>query len=509
MTPPEVNDMRRRGAQILLGASWLTTLLLALTSALLGSGRAMPILLVGLAVNILPTILVMRGRIDRVARLCLGTLAAVQPALGVYALGGHPWQMDAHMYFFVALGGLTILCDWRPIVLAAGLIAAHHLILQYAVPEWVFTGSGNLSRVLFHAVAVIMQSAMLVYLSILMRRLMQRQADARVKSEQATELAEAQRDRAEQAMADSMRAAATAAAERARRAEVQAEADGIRRDYMRQMSQAFSESMSGIVAAVGTAAAELQALGRTLLDMASRSSAGATQTASSAAQASASADDLAARLHDLSMSITAIAASADQQARRSDDATSISAAGRDAVRELTEQSHTITGFADSIHDIAARTNLLALNATIEAARAGEVGRGFAIVASEVKTLAGQAASATSQIRRLAGSVDQGADVAEGAIGEITAMVADLATAAESIRMAVDQQRETASVINLTARETARAAEAIAYDVQNSADMANETLLISDRIAAAAGKLAGTARDLDAATQNFVARISTN
>ncbi len=507
MTPPEVTHLRQRGALILVAASWATTLGLFFAAMFLTDGRALPILVLGVAVNILPTLMVVRQQIDRTARLLIGTLAAVQPALGVYALGGHEWQMDGHMYFFVALAALTILCDWRPIVLAAILTALHHLVLQSAMPAWVFTGSGNLGRVLFHAAAVILQSAMLIYITVLMRTAMQRQAEARILSEQAARVAEARRGEAEAAMRASADAERRAADERARRTAVETESEVLRQENMRLLALAFQENMAGIVSTVATAAGELDELGRALLDMARQSSRESAETAGSASQTSASAEMLADRLHELSTSITAIAASADQQARRSDDANSISAAGRNAMRDLTERSQAIAGFADSIHEIAARTNLLALNATIEAARAGDVGRGFAVVANEVKSLASQAATATDEIRSLAGSVDQGADIARDALSEIAEMVSDLATAAEAIREAVDLQRTTATAIDITARDTALGAEAMAQQVVGAASMASATEQLSDRVAKAASGLSGTARDLDHATERFVARIS--
>ena len=93
--------------------------------------------------------------------------------------------------------------------------------------------------------------------------------------------------------------------------------------------------------------------------------------------------------------------------------------------------------------------MLALNATIEAAHAGDVGRGFAVVAHEVKILAAQAATATDEIRQLAGSVDSGAGIAQDALSQISAMVADLATAANAIRGAVETQRQTAAATSTT------------------------------------------------------------
>lgn len=505
MTPPEVTLLRLRGVRILVASSWAITLFIALAATIVADAKALPVLVMGVAANVLPTWMALHGRTDGAARVTISTLAAILPALGVYVLTGYSWQMDAHMYFFVALAALTILCDWRAIIVASTLIAAHHLVLEFIAPAWVFYDGSGIGRVVFHAVAVVMQAAMLIFIIQMLRGLMQRQADARLASERVAEDAEARRGAAENAMTVAAEAARREAEERKRQAEIERAAAA--REQMRRLTLDFQDNVAGVVRAVGDAAAELDNLGHALLDMARRGSRESTDTASRATQASASADTLAARLHDMAASITAIAASADQQARRSDDANSISAAGRDAVRILTEQSHSITGFADSIHNIAAHTNLLALNATIEAAHAGDVGRGFAVVAHEVKMLAGQAATATDEIRQLAGSVDSGADVAQDALTQISAMVADLATAANAIRGAVETQRQTAAAIELSARDTALGVEAMADRVVEIAAIASETETLSDRVAGAARSLSATARRLDDATKQFVTGIA--
>ena len=112
--------LRLQGLRVLLFASWLWTLMLGVATLLLpgvhGGGQALAL---SMLVNILPTLMLLQQRTDIVARLAMGTLAAVQPAIGLFLLSGHAWQMDGHMYFFVALAGLALLYDWRPIWLGA------------------------------------------------------------------------------------------------------------------------------------------------------------------------------------------------------------------------------------------------------------------------------------------------------------------------------------------------------------------------------------------------------
>lgn len=88
-----------------------------------------------------------------------------EPALLLFLLGGHPWQMDMHMYFFAMLALTIAWFDRRVLLLAAAATALHHLLLLYLLPFAVFPGEGNLARVLLHAAIVAFQTAVLVWVS--------------------------------------------------------------------------------------------------------------------------------------------------------------------------------------------------------------------------------------------------------------------------------------------------------------------------------------------------------
>jgi methyl-accepting chemotaxis protein len=162
--------------------------------------------------------------------------------------------------------------------------------------------------------------------------------------------------------------------------------------------------------------------------------------------------------------------------------------------------------ANSIQQIAARTNLLALNATIEAARAGEAGLGFKVVAGEVKQLAGQTKGASSEIHTLAESVESGAALAYRALAEIAGMIGQLASAADTIQNEVRHHRDTATAIEATAQDTAAGIDLIAEEMRNVARVAGDTATLSDEVSLAASGLSGTAQRLQAATDSFVVQL---
>src|SRR5512140_2982957 len=146
---------------------------------------------------------------------------------------------------------------------------------------------------------------------------------------------------------------------------------------------------------------------------------------------------------------TEIAARAVDNARRTGD----------TARALAEGAQKIGDVVTLIQSIAEQTNLLALNATIEAARAGEAGRGFAVVASEVKSLAGQTAKATSEIGQNVGLIQSSTRTAVDSVREIGHAVRDINEVTSNIASAVGQQDAATREISSNAQSAAQRNEA--------------------------------------------------
>ncbi|MDO7836053.1 methyl-accepting chemotaxis protein [Sphingobium sp. HBC34] len=501
-----LDRLRLQGLRILLFANWIGTITLGLGGLLLGlehTGRAM---LLSVLINALPTIQIMCRRRDLEVRLAIGTLAMGQPAIGLYLLSGHHWQMDGHMFFFVAMAGLTLLYDWRPILLGAVLIALHHLVLSQVAPDWVFPDGANLGRVFVHGAAVATQAAVLCYLTARLRTMLLALEDHVARSGELARQAEDGRLAAEAAMAASRDADARAAQVRDQQAAEKARMTAERQAATLALARDFRRSVAEIVDAVGASTQELDHSARQLNHLARRASAGTEETVAIAEQSSTNAAILAQRIEQLSQSITAIALAAHQQATLGEEAQRVSSTGHQAMCELEGRTTSITSFADSITQIAARTNLLALNATIEAARAGDVGRGFAVVAGEVKQLAGQAANATGEIQTLAWSARQGAGVAQAALSDVAGAVQQLAETAGAIQRAVADQRDATAAIGQSARDTANGAAVMTRQMEDVADVARDNETLSSRVSIAASDLSRTAQDLQRAADLFVAQL---
>lgn len=121
---------------------------------------------------------------------------------------------------------------------------------------------------------------------------------------------------------------------------------------------------------------------------------------------------------------------------------------RAGVNELERAIESISGIVEMISDIAKQTNLLALNATIEAARAGELGKGFAVVSSEVKGLSDQTQRATEQIAEGIASLKASASVSSQSVDEIVGKIKDLSPTFDAVQAAVAEQAQCVGQLNI-------------------------------------------------------------
>jgi methyl-accepting chemotaxis protein len=129
---------------------------------------------------------------------CLVVAVALMGGVSVFTfeLSGHPWQIDMHMYFFAALACLVAYCDFRPIVAGTLAVALHHLVLNFIIPAGVFPGGADFGRVVLHAVILVLEAGVLVWVARQLAQMFVTQRTAETEAANAA-LARANADRVE------------------------------------------------------------------------------------------------------------------------------------------------------------------------------------------------------------------------------------------------------------------------------------------------------------------------
>jgi hypothetical protein len=168
-------------------------------------------------------------------------------------------------------------------------------------------------------------------------------------------------------------------------------------------------------------------------------------------------EELGASIDEISRSTTGAAGLASQSEQ------SI-ATTRGQVDELAKAAAEITSITQLINSIADQTNLLALNATIEAARAGEAGRGFAVVAAEVKDLALNTSSATEQIGRQVGAIQQAVASVRTSTEGFAGSVAQVSEFQSTIAAAVEEQAVVARELSATIAQAASFSDRVVSEI---------------------------------------------
>lgn len=220
-----------------------------------------------------------------------------------------------------------------------------------------------------------------------------------------------------------------------------------------------------------------------------------TQVADAATSATQDAKDAQSQVHD---SIAAVERLVERMGQSSNE-----------VDQLKEQSDKITSVLSVIGGIAEQTNLLALNAAIEAARAGEQGRGFAVVADEVRTLASRTQTSTHEIRDMLDGLHVHVDSAVKTIAasdqECQTMAktsADIGERITSVSAAFSQVNDMTSQIASAASEQTTVTEDIHRNLISIRDIVASLLTSSEASSSAAAELSALGRDLDTLVGQF-------
>jgi methyl-accepting chemotaxis protein len=275
---------------------------------------------------------------------------------------------------------------------------------------------------------------------------------------------------------------------------------------VQQIADEFETAVGSIIGTVSSASTQLEAAADNLASTASnaRELAGAVTIASE--EASTNVRTIATATEEMESSIREIGRQVKESNNIADAAVRQAGETDRQMNELARTAGRIGDVLTLITGIAEQTNLLALNATIEAARAGEAGRGFAVVASEVKALAGQTAKATDDIRNQIAGMETATQESVAAIKQIGQTIGRISDIAAAITSAVEKQSAATGEISHNIFQAAERTTDVAAKTTHLNRGAGETGTASDQVLASARSLARQSRDLKSEVANFIEKV---
>lgn len=279
-----------------------------------------------------------------------------------------------------------------------------------------------------------------------------------------------------------------------------------RAETVTRLTSEFDAEVADLLRSVGEACGELNSTAQAMSAIAEENTNQASAVSAASEQSAASVQTIASAIEEVSAAIAEIGSQAGKSSSRTSSGRERATSVNEQVRGLKSAATRIGEVISLIQAVAEQTNLLALNATIEAARAGEAGKGFAVVASEVKELAGQSAKAAEEISMQIAQIQSQVDGAVTGVEDVASIITELEGIAVSISTAVEQQGAATEEISRSIQDVSTGTRETTRNIAGVSEAAVETGSAATRVVAASEQLSGQSEQLQSSVANFLGGV---
>ncbi|MBS2020311.1 MAG: methyl-accepting chemotaxis protein [Deltaproteobacteria bacterium] len=268
----------------------------------------------------------------------------------------------------------------------------------------------------------------------------------------------------------------------------------------------FERTIDDVVAIVAASATELQATATELVHTAKATTDQSAAVASAAEQMSESVQSVASATEELNVTAAEIRKRMAGSTMLARSAVSEVESTQAVVGDLARASKEVEHVVKLISEIAKQTNLLALNATIEAARVGEAGKGFSVVAAEVKSLSRQTSGATEKIGGIVGAIQSAAREGIEAIARINKALHGFDEVIAGIEASVAEQRNANDEISRSVQQAAVGTRDVSHNISLVARSSHQTNDVADAVHRTASEVSREAESLRVAARTLLTAI---